>query len=536
MVVTASYALDGVPFSTADVTGSVTVSPSTLTDGVTSVTISYTDGTGTTVTTTQAVTVTHKLSSIAVTTDPTTTTYEYGDTFSSSGMVVTATYSDSTTATVTPTSISPTSLTTVGTQTITISYKDDSVSSAVTTTISVTVNRKSVSIPTWKGTLTYSGSSQSAASTSYWNNYNTSYMTIGGTTSGTNAGSYTATFSLGSNYRWSDGTTASKSVTWSIAKATGSLSLSSTSVAISASNYSSGVTVTATRSGDGTISVSSSNSTACPVSISGTTITIKGDGSTAGTYTVTVSVAAGTNYTAPSSKTITVTATYWEWGSETATGNASWWSGLKSWAAGTTASNRSACVGKTKSVTLSSAVSGTTTHLVRCIGADIDGTGTLTFQTSNCMATTTAFGSSAVYSGSTVESLCTSYYNAFPGKSYIKSLSKGTNTSYNTSSVSYSTYYVWLPSIYEVGLSSYTYKPAGAEYTSGVSTAYPYYSSNSTRIKTLGDSGSADFWWTRSRSSYASVCVCSVSSSGAAYGDYSGYGGGYGLAPAFCIG
>ena len=30
-------------------------------------------------------------------------------------------------------------------------------------------------------------------------------MTIGGTTSGTNAGSYNATFTPGSNYQWTDG-------------------------------------------------------------------------------------------------------------------------------------------------------------------------------------------------------------------------------------------------------------------------------------------------------------------------------------------
>lgn len=48
-------------------------------------------------------------------------------------------------------------------------------------------------------------------------------MTIGGTTSGTNAGTYTATFTLGSNYRWNDGTTDAEEVNWTIAKAAGSL-------------------------------------------------------------------------------------------------------------------------------------------------------------------------------------------------------------------------------------------------------------------------------------------------------------------------
>lgn len=35
-------------------------------------------------------------------------------------------------------------------------------------------------------------------------------MTLGGTTTGTNAGSYNATFTPGANYKWSDGSTGTK--------------------------------------------------------------------------------------------------------------------------------------------------------------------------------------------------------------------------------------------------------------------------------------------------------------------------------------
>ena len=46
------------------------------------------------------------------------------------------------------------------------------------------------SVPTQAGILTYTGAAQSPS----WNGYDTEKLTIGGTTSGTNAGSYVATF------------------------------------------------------------------------------------------------------------------------------------------------------------------------------------------------------------------------------------------------------------------------------------------------------------------------------------------------------
>jgi hypothetical protein len=113
MVVTATYAMGGIPFAQSEV-GGYTVSPLTLTDGVTEVTISYAEGSKA-VTTTQKVSVRAGIRSIAVTTKPTKTSYEYGDTLNTSGMVVTGTYSDGTSKTVTGWSVSPTSLTTVGT-------------------------------------------------------------------------------------------------------------------------------------------------------------------------------------------------------------------------------------------------------------------------------------------------------------------------------------------------------------------------------------------------------------------------------------
>ncbi len=82
-------------------------------------------------------------------------------------------------------------------------------------TVNVTVDRATIAnVPSQSGTLTYNGNAQSPS----WNNYDSVKMTIGGTTSGTNVGTYAATFTPTSNYKWSDGTTTAKTVNWSIGK------------------------------------------------------------------------------------------------------------------------------------------------------------------------------------------------------------------------------------------------------------------------------------------------------------------------------
>lgn len=546
MVVTASYGTGQAVLATAEVSG-YSVSPSVLTDGTTSVTITYSEG-GETCTTTLAVTVTHRLSAIAVTTKPNKLTYEYGDTLATAGMVVTASYSDSQTKAVAGYSCSPTTFSTIGNQVVTVSYTENGVTQ--TTTFNVTVNRKSVAKPTWKSNLTYTGSAQSVSSTSYWNNYNTSYMTIGGTTSATNAGTYIATFTPGSNYRWTDGTTTAINVNWTINKATGSLSVNPTTVAINGNNYSSGVAVTITRAGDGAISYSPTSISGLTLSLNGNTLTIKGNGSTAvSAKTITISVAAGTNHTAPANKTITVSAEYWSWGADGGTVDAAWFTGLKNYLASHTGasiktSSGGAILGTTKSVTLSSAVLGTTTHLIRVIGVDQDANNTVTFQTKNCLNQYTSFGSSAVWIGSTARSLCQNYYNAFPGKGAIKTIKKGTCPNYGNrnQNVTYNDETVFLLSEREFGLD--TYSPLStansttskAECTQGKNFAYSYYTSNATRVMYLGDTSTSSYGypWERSRRYSGSNAVCRVADDGTAY--YNNYRDSRGLAPAFVIG
>lgn len=161
-----------------------------------------------------------------------------------------------------------------------------------------TIGKASLATPAQSGSLTYSGSAQSPQ----WSNYDSNKLTIGGTTSGTNAGSYNATFTPKANYQWNDGTTTAKTVSWSIGKAAGSLTLGKTSVSLDISTLSE--TVAVTRAGDGAISATSSNTSVAKAEVSGNNVVITG--LAAGDATITVKVAAGTNHTAPANKTIAV--------------------------------------------------------------------------------------------------------------------------------------------------------------------------------------------------------------------------------------
>ena len=168
-------------------------------------------------------------------------------------------------------------------------------------TVAWTIGRAPVGVPSQSGSLTYTGSAQSPV----WSGYDAAKLTLGGTTSGTNAGSYNATFTPVSNYQWSDGTTAAKTVAWSIGKAAGSSSLNKSSLALSTGTMSGAISVT--RAGDGAVSASSSNTNVATVSVSGTTVTVTAKAK--GTATITVKVAAGTNHTAPTDKTCSVSVT-----------------------------------------------------------------------------------------------------------------------------------------------------------------------------------------------------------------------------------
>lgn len=95
--------------------------------------------------------VTKTLTSIAVTTPPTKTTYTAGDNFDPAGMVVTATYSDSSTSVVPATVTDGTALT-AGKTSVTISYTEGGVTQTITQDITVKAREYSINVTDGKAT------------------------------------------------------------------------------------------------------------------------------------------------------------------------------------------------------------------------------------------------------------------------------------------------------------------------------------------------------------------------------------------------
>jgi hypothetical protein len=93
-----------------------------------------------------------------------------------------------------------TSGTNVGTYTAKFTPKDGYEWSDGTTdakSVTWTIGKATIStVPSQSGTLTYTGSAQSPS----WAGYDSAKMTLSGTTSGTNAGNYSASFTPTANY------------------------------------------------------------------------------------------------------------------------------------------------------------------------------------------------------------------------------------------------------------------------------------------------------------------------------------------------
>ena len=432
-------------------------------------------------------------------------------------------------------------------------------------------------IPSQSGSLTYTGGSQSPT----WSNYNTTYMTIGGTTSGTNAGSYSATFTPTTDYRWSDGTTTAKTVSWSIGKATGTLTVSPNSIELSPSNLSDTFTIGGNH--DGTISVVSNNTGIATVSRSGNTVTVNNVNQTTGNTTITVSCTAGTNYTAPSSQSVTVEAKF-----VSSVLNENDWSVIKSVADASQGANYWA-VGDRKAVTVNGTV-GTQaingTYYVYILGfnhnSSREGTG-ITFGTFK-----------TALSGGTDICLVDSHYNDYStggqkwfnmnhssntnsggwkgcdlrydvlGSTNSNNNDAGTTTA--TSPVS-GTLMAALPSDLRAvmkPMTIYTDNTGGGSNTASYVTAsvdylpllaefeifgtrsyansaeqnyqqqYQYYKNGNSKVKYRHSSTSSTaLWWERSPNYYDSYYFCFVTANGGANASYAWSS--YGLAPAFRV-
>lgn len=206
MVVEASYGYG----LTSEVTG-YTVTPAVLTDGVTEVTITYTEGRSTKTASTP-VTVEKVLVAIEVTTPPDKTAYSYLESFDPYGMGVTAKFSDGSTTTATGYTYPTTEFSTLGKQTVSLDYTYEGVTKS--TSLDVTVNPIEVPVPTQKDPISYDGTAKSPT----WNGYDSVKMTVSGETTGVNADDYTAKFTLVYGYVFPNGTSEA-TADWTVQRA-----------------------------------------------------------------------------------------------------------------------------------------------------------------------------------------------------------------------------------------------------------------------------------------------------------------------------
>ena len=146
------------------------------------------------------------------------------------------------------------------------------------------------SVPTQSGSLTYNGTEQTAA----FSGYDTDQMTATGIT-GTNAGTYTASFTPKSDYMWWDGTETAKTASWTIAKATNTITASPSSISLDTTTLYQDVTLTQT--GDGVLSVVSGDTDVATVGAIENGV-FRATGVDNGSTTITVSSTATENYEA----------------------------------------------------------------------------------------------------------------------------------------------------------------------------------------------------------------------------------------------
>ena len=383
--------------------------------------------------------------------------------------------------------------------------------------VSWSIGRASLYTPTQSGSLTYNGSAQSPS----WNGYDSSKMTMGGTTSGTNAGSYNAKFTPTSNYQWTDGTTTAKTVAWSIQKAAGSLSISPTSMTLDTSATSKVITVT--RSGTGAISAQSSAPTIASVSVSGNQVTVTGLAN--GSATITISVAADANYNAPASKTCSVTVSLLkdnfadnEWSEIIAACQSG--DVPDSWV-----------VGNYKNMTINGKA-----YRIDIIGKNHDtyaagGTAPLTFQMHDCYDETKQMNSSNTNSGGWQNSAMRTTHlpailNLMPAevKAAIRDVQKKSSAGNQSSSIQTTNDKLFLLSEIEIfGSTTYSFAGEGKQ--------YDYYKAGNSKVKNL--SVSAYNWWERSPRSSNSADFCLVYSSGDAGAAYASRS--RGVAFGFCF-
>lgn len=409
------------------------------------------------------------------------------------------------------------------------------------TALTITLGLIKISdVPVQKGTLTYNSKLQTAS----FDNFDTDKLIVSGNT-GTDAGTYTATFTPKAGYSWSDSTTIGKSVTWTINKAKGRATLSTTSVTLKHTATSATITVT---NNTGNLAVMSSDTNIATATVSNGKITINSVNNTKGTATITLTVSASSNYES-ASITISVTCNFLKivtWADGTDDEIAAM---IEAYYNGEIDIEDYWSVGDTRTIQLNSIASTGVdeSHVAQnqkfvIIGIKHDklkshingwSRAAITIQPLRVLSNGTS-AESGYMNNTKIDDYCkwgscdrrtwcnNVFINAFPSKikSLIKTVEKRCATGINSKGICISeTRYdkAFFLSEYEIfGENTNSIPKLFNKYTTEEGDQYEYYKTSSNRIKYSGNAtaqGSACNWWGRSGSK-SKTYFCSVYTSG----------------------
>lgn len=152
--------------------------------------------------------------------------------------------------------------------------------------ITWSIAKAKIAVPTGVANLVYTGKVQTgvAAGTGY---------TLSGTTTATEPGTYTCTATPSANYAWTDGTSTSKTITWTLGKAPAGITATPSTVVVDEGTK---AVVSLKQAGTAAYTVASSNSNVATATVSGSVVTITAKAS--GSAIITVSTAATSRYAA----------------------------------------------------------------------------------------------------------------------------------------------------------------------------------------------------------------------------------------------
>lgn len=125
------------------------------------------------------------------------------------------------------------------------------------------------------------------------------------------------------------------------------------------------------------------------------------------------------------------------------------------------------------------------------------------------------------------------YYDSLPAdmKSVITQMTYQASIGNQSSNLQNEEHKVWLP--LEYNIFGATTHAAATEVTTGNAEQFAYFATAANRIKTLGDTGSACYWWLSSPSVGNTTNFCAVNTAGTAHYNYASSS--YGVLPCFLI-